>query len=257
MPSLGCGLPARNNRGQNGRAPLFPLRVRQLVYSVGKQRLIAGIDLTIEQGPRTVIMGPNGAGKSLLLRLLHGLLTPSAGVICWGEAQAGDLVRHRQALVFQRPVLLRRSVGANLRFVLKLRQYARAEREERLRHILELASLSHLVDRPARVLSNGEQQRVAIARALVLEPEVLLLDEPTVSLDPVSGLAIEELMLAAHARGTKIILVTHDIGQARRLADEVVFLSQGRVAEHSSALRFFQQPSSEEAQTYGESRIVL
>ena len=136
-----AGLEVRNNHGQERRAPQFPLSVRQLVYSAGEQRLIAGIDLTIEQGPRTVIMGPNGAGKSLLLRLLHGLLTPTAGVICWGAAQEVDLVRHRQALVFQRPVLLRRSVGANLRFVLKLRQYARAEREERLRHILELASL--------------------------------------------------------------------------------------------------------------------
>ena len=223
---------------------LFPLRVRRLVYSVGKQRLIDGIDLTIEQGSRTIIMGPNGAGKSLLLRLLHGLLTPTAGEVRWGETPRVDQARRRQALVFQHPVLLRRSVAANLRFVLKLRQYARAEREERLRHSLELASLSHLVDRPARVLSQGEQQRVALARALVLEPEVLLLDEPTVSLDPVSAAAIEELLLAAHRRGTKIILVTHDMAQARRLADEVVLLQQGRVVEHAAALQFFQQSTS-------------
>ena len=220
---------------------LFPLKVRRLVYSVGKQRFIDGIDLTIEQDRRTIIMGPNGAGKSLLLRLLHGLLTPTAGEVCWGETSRIDQARQRQALVFQRPVLLRRSVRANLRFALKLRQYTRAEREERLRHILELAGLSSLVDRPARVLSQGEQQRVALARALVLEPEVLLLDEPTVSLDPVSVAAIEELLLAAHRRGTKIILVTHDMGQARRLADEVVLLERGRVVEHSPALQFFQQ----------------
>ena len=216
-----------------------------------------GTDLTIEQGSRTIIMGPNGAGKSLLLRLLHGLLTPTEGEICWGEIPRIDQARQRQALVFQRPVLLRRSVGANLRFALKLRRYTRAEREDRLRHVLELASLSHLVDRPARVLSQGEQQRVAIARALVLEPEVLLLDEPTVSLDPVSVEAIEELILAAHRRGTKIILVTHDMGQARRLADEVVFLEQGRVVEHSPALQFFQQPNAGAAHTYGDSRVVL
>ena len=121
---------------------LFPLKVRRLVYSVGKQRLNDGIDLTIEQDRRTIIMGPNGAGKSLLLRLLHGLLTPTAGEVCWGETPRIDQARQRQALVFQRPVLLRRSVRANLRFALKLRQYTRAEREERLRHILELASLS-------------------------------------------------------------------------------------------------------------------
>ena len=236
---------------------LFPLNVRQLVYSVSTHRLIDRIDLTIEQSKRTIIMGPNGAGKSLLLRLLHGLLTPTEGEICWGEIPRIDQARQRQALVFQRPVLLRRSVGANLRFALKLRRYTRAEREERLRHILELASLSHLVDRPARVLSQGEQQRVAIARALVLEPEVLLLDEPTVSLDPASVEAIEELILAAHRRGTKIILVTHNMAQARRLADEVVFLEQGRVVEHSPALQFFQQPNAGAAHTYGDSRVVL
>lgn len=236
---------------------LFPLKVRQLVYNVGKQRLIDGIDLTIEKDRRTIIMGPNGAGKSLLLRLLHGLLTPTEGEICWGETPRVDQARQRQALVFQRPVLLRRSVGANLCFALKLRRYTRAEREERLRHILELASLSHLADRPARVLSQGEQQRVAVARALVLEPEVLLLDEPTVSLDPVSVEAIEELILAVHGRGTKIILVTHDMAQARRLADEVVFLEQGRVVEHSLSRQFFQQPSAATDHIYGSSRVVL
>ncbi len=235
---------------------LFPLKVRQLVYGVGTQRLIDGIDLTIEQDRRTVIMGPNGAGKSLLLRLLHGLLPPTAGEIRWGKTLRIDQARQRQALVFQRPVLLRRSVGANLRFVLKLRRYTRAEREERLRHILELASLSHLVDRPARVLSQGEQQRVALARALVLEPEVLLLDEPTVSLDPVSVEAIEDLILAAHRRGTKIILVTHDRGQTHRLADEVVLLEQGRVVEHASALQFFQQSNSATAYLHGGGRVV-
>ncbi len=218
---------------------LFPLNVRQLAYSVGRQRLIDGIDLTIEQGSRTIIMGPNGAGKSLLLRLLHGLLTPTEGAICWGETPGTDQARQRQALVFQRPVLLRRSVGANLRFVLKLRRHTRAEREERMRYILELASLSHLMGRPARVLSQGEQQRVALARALALEPEVLLLDEPTASLDPVSVAAIEELILAVYRRGTKIILVTHNTGQAHRLADDIVFLEQGRVVEHSPALQFF------------------
>ena len=237
--------------------PLFPLNVRQLVYNVGKQRLIDGIDLTIEEDRRTIIMGPNGAGKSLLLRLLHGLLTPTEGEICWGETPRVDQARQRQALVFQRPVLLRRSVEANLCFALKLRRYTRAEREERLRHTLELASLSHLADRPARVLSQGEQQRVAVARALALEPEVLLLDEPTVSLDPISVEAIEELILAVHRRGTKIILVTHDMAQARRLADEVVFLEQGRVVEHSLALQFFQQPSAATTHIYGSSRVVL
>lgn len=227
------------------------------MYAVGGQPLIDGIDLTLERGPRTVIMGPNGAGKSLLLRLLHGLLAPDAGAVRWGGANPTAVVRRRQALVAQQPVLLRRTVGANLRFVLRLRHCPRTERAARLARVLALAGLAELVDRPARTLSNGERQRLALARALILDPEVLLLDEPTVSLDPTSVGAIEELIEAAHARATKIILVTHDVGQARRLADEIVFLHHGRLVEHTPASEFFAQPRSIEARDYLAGRLVL
>ena len=238
-------------------AALFPLRAVGLTYAVRGRRLIDGIDLTLEQGPRTVVMGPNGAGKSLLLRLLHGLLTQSAGEVRWGGALPTEAVRRRQALVFQRPVLLRRTVGANLRFVLRLRRCPRTEQAQRLDRVLALAGLTDLVDRPARALSSGEQQRLALARALILEPEVLLLDEPTASLDPAAVGEIEALIEAAQGRATKIVLVTHDVGQARRLADEVIFLHRGRLVEHTPAAEFFTQPRSVQAQAYLDGRLVL
>lgn len=236
---------------------MLPLRVNRLVYSVNGTALIKGVDLTLAAGPRTVIMGANGAGKSLLLRLLHGLLTPTSGAIEWGQAGWGTAVRRRQAMVFQRPVLLRRSVRANLRFALELRSGGRKDRPQRLARLLELAGLSGVANRPARVLSAGEQQRLALVRALSLEPEILLLDEPTASLDPATVAAIESLIRTADSEGVKIVLVTHDIGQARRLADEVVFVHHGRIAEHTAAEEFFGHPRSEPARAYLEGRLVL
>lgn len=252
MSSPTCSIPLIEGTTHNA-SPLLPVQVKQLVYTVNGTALIKSLDLTLTAGPRTAIMGANGAGKSLLLRLLHGLLTPTSGTIQWGRV--GEAVRGRQAMVFQRPVLLRRSVKANLRFALELR--AHHDRAERLAQLLALAGLSHAANRPARVLSAGEQQRLAIVRALSLEPEVLLLDEPTASLDPASVAAIETLIHTAHTQGVKIILVTHDIGQARRLADEVVFLHRGQLAEHTLASEFFQRPYSEPARSYLEGRIVL
>lgn len=233
---------------------LFPLEVRSLSYVVGGKRLLDDLGFQIGPGKVTVVMGPNGAGKSLLLRLLHGLIEPSSGQIFWGgRPLAGDL-RRRQAMVFQRPVLLRRSVIANVEFALKSRGTPSAERGMQLLEHVGLAAHAH---KPARRLSGGEQQRLALARALAVEPEVLFLDEPTASLDPSSTAAIERIVAAAHQRGTKIIFVTHNIGQARRLADEVVFLHEGRLVEHRPAAEFFTQPRSPEAQGYLEGRLVF
>ena len=244
---------SRNTTKTDTRA-LLPVEARGLVYQAGDKRLIDGIDLEISAGSVTVMMGPNGAGKSLLLRLLHGLLEPSAGVVLWGGQPLTEGVRKRQAMVFQRPVLMRRSVAANVQFVLKLRGAAKAERcQELLQHV----GLTTHAEQPARLLSGGEQQRLALARALAMEPEVLLLDEPTASLDPASVAAIEAIVLAAHERGTKIIFVTHDLGQARRLADEVVFLHDGQFMEHTSAAHFFAEPSSQEASDYLAGRLIF
>jgi tungstate transport system ATP-binding protein len=237
------------------RGDLPPLSLSGLGFEAGGKRIIDRLSVEIAGNAVTVLLGPNGAGKSVLLRLLHGLLKPTAGTILWNGEPPSDALRKRQALVFQRPVLLRRSVAANLRFALGLRPFC--DREARLARALELAGLAELADRPARVLSGGEQQRLALARALSLDPEVLLLDEPTVSLDPASVQAIEELIGTARRAGIMVILVTHELAQARRMADRVMFLDRGRMTEFTPAARFFDKPASKEAQAYVEGRILL
>ena len=227
---------------------------RNLVYRAGEKCLIDGVDLKIPAKTLSVVMGPNGAGKSLLLRLLHGLITPASGQILWDGRPLDDTLRRQQAMVFQRPVLLRRSVEANIRFVLKLR--GRAE-PARIEEILTEVGLADRAGQPARLLSGGEQQRLTLARALATQPRVLFLDEPTASLDPAATAAIEAIVQRAQGRGTKIVFVTHDVGQARRLADDVVFLNAGRVIEHSPALSFFDNPVSQAARDYLDGRLVF
>jgi tungstate transport system ATP-binding protein len=233
---------------------LLPLDARNLTLDIAGKRLVDSVDLTLDARSFTMVMGPNGAGKSLLLRLIHGLLQPTAGTVLWGGHPLSLAVRQRQAMVFQRPVLLRRSVAANIDFVLGLKGHAASNRRD---EILDHVGLLDHARQPARLLSGGEQQRLALARALVLDPEVLFLDEPTASLDPASVQMIEQIVSTAHRGGTKIIFITHDVGQAKRLADDIVFLHRGRRAEHTAAERFFAHPSSEPAKAYLEGRIVL
>ncbi|MGI9487801.1 MAG: ATP-binding cassette domain-containing protein [Geminicoccaceae bacterium] len=236
------------------KPPLLPLETQGLTFERDGRLLIDGIDLTLKSGGLTVVMGPNGAGKSLLLRLLHGLITPSAGEVLWAGAPMTPSLRKRQGMVFQRPVLLRRSVAANIDFALGLRAMASIERRDAL---LDQVGLLDRADQPARLLSGGEQQRLALVRALALGPDILFLDEPTASLDPASALTIEQVVRHADRNGTKIIFVTHDLNQAKRLADDVIFLHQGRLLEHSPADRFFTAPGSEPATAYLEGRIVV
>lgn len=235
-------------------AGMLPIRSEGLVLEADGERLIDVADLTLDADALTVVMGPNGAGKSLLLRLLHGIIEPTAGKVTWAGARVTEAVRRRQAMVFQKPVLLRRSVAANLDFVLGLHGRARVARRFEL---LEQVGLQDKASQPARLLSGGEQQRLALARALATSPLVLFLDEPTASLDPASVLMIEEIVRAVQDAGTKVVFVTHDVGQARRLADDVVFIHRGRVLEHASAATFFASPASQEATEYLAGRIVL
>lgn len=228
-----------------------------LRYVAGGQRLIDIGALTVRAGRRTVILGANGAGKSLLLRLLHGLIAPTEGQILWMGRPLDRAARRSQALVFQRPVMLRRTVRANLRFALAVRGIGGAERKRRELAALRLAGLEHLARRPARVLSSGEQQRLAIARALATRPELLLLDEPTASLDPAATLAIEDQINAAHAAGVSIVAVTHDPGQARRLGDDVIFLHGGRVAEAGPARQVLASPESAPARAWLDGRLYV
>ena len=227
-------------------ASILPGRLVGLSYAAGGRRLIEGLELALEAGPRTIILGPNGAGKSLTLRLAHGLIAPSAGQVVW---QRPDAAR-RQAMVFQRPVMLRRSVAGNVDYALALGRVGRAARAGRRDAVLARTGLTALARQPARLLSAGEQQRLALARAWVLEPELLFLDEPTASLDPAATRAVEEIVNAIHQAGTKIVMTTHDLGQARRLADEVVFLHRGRLIEQAPAEDFFSAPASPEARAF-------
>ena len=233
---------------------ILPGQASKLSYTVEGNRLIDDVDLALESGKKTVIMGANGAGKSVLIRLLHGLLMPTAGSILWAGRPLDLEIRRRQAMVFQRPVLLRRSVLANVQFVLDL---AHVQSKASAQEVLEQVGLNRHAARPARQLSGGEQQRLALARALALEPSVLFLDEPSANLDPAATASIETIIDTFHANGTKIVLITHDLGQARRLADEVVFMHHGRILERTPAANFFTAPDSNEASRYLDGKLVL
>lgn len=228
--------------GVPGGNPLMPLEVRGLRYAAGGKPIVDDVSFSVRNAARTVVLGPNGAGKSVLLKLCHGLLRPAAGEIRWA-GRTPDQARRRQGMVFQRPVLLRRSVAGNLLHSLAVRGVPRAQRAGLVEEALQAAGLADRARQPARTLSGGEQQRLAIARAWVLKPDVLLLDEPSANLDPEATRAIESLILGFQAAGTRVIMTTHDIGQARRLADEVLFLHKGRLLEHSPATRFFAGPA--------------
>jgi len=230
-------------------ASILPLVLEDVGYAPRGQPLVNGISLTIDAGPSTIILGANGAGKSVLMRLMHGLLAPTSGRVRWNEADGASL-RRRQAMVFQRPVMLRRSALANVAYALALAGVPRAEREAQARAALDEVGLGHLAHRPARVLSGGEQQRLALARAWALHPEVLFLDEPTANLDPGAVREIETVIKAFDAAGTKIVMATHNLGQARRLGDEVIYLQAGRVMERSPIEDFFARPATAEAAAF-------
>ncbi len=219
---------------------ILPLRLEAVAY----HGIIDRLTLELGAGPSTIILGANGAGKSVLMRLMHGLLVPTEGKISW----SGENPRRHQAMVFQRPVMLRRSALANVIYALKLAGVADAHRVAMT--ALEEVGLGNLAHRSARVLSGGEQQRLALARAWALHPEVLFLDEPTASLDPSATREIETLIQAFDAAGTKVVMATHNLGQARRLGDEVLFLHQGRLVERAPVDQFFSKPASAEAAAF-------
>ena len=225
---------------------ILPLRLEELAFRTETQMIIESLSLEIGAGPSTIILGANGAGKSVLMRLMHGLLAPSAGRVVW----AGGDARRRQAMVFQRPVMLRRSALANVVYALAVAGAPARERGRLALEALREVGLAHLARRPARVLSGGEQQRLALARAWALHPEVLFLDEPTASLDPSATREIEIVIRAFDAAGTKIVMATHNLAQARRLGDEVIYLHAGRVLERAPVEEFFLKPAAAEAAAF-------
>ena len=228
---------------------LSPICFSDVQLVLSGNRLLDGLNFSIQDDSLSVILGPNGAGKSLLLKLIHGLILPSAGSITCGNRSAVES-RAQQAFVFQRPVLLNRSVCANLSYPLRVRGFPRDEIRLRVREALEFASLSSLTGRAARKLSGGEQQRLSLMRAWVMRPRLLLLDEPTANLDPTSAAQIELLIDTIRKEGTKIVMTTHNLEQAKRLADEVLLLNMGTLAEQAPAEHFFSRPKSQFAKDF-------
>ena len=225
----------------------LPIYIKDLSLTLDERKILSSLNLSINSDDVTVIMGPNGAGKSIFLKILNGILTPTSGCITWNNKKQFSDTLNTQAFVFQKPILLRRSVIANLDYMDSVLGYKKKISKDRL---LEIVQLKKQKNQPARMLSLGEQQRLSLVRSLMLRPNLLLLDEPTANLDPASTKIIEDIILNLKMMGIKIIFVTHNILQAKRIADEIIFLNEGKMVEHLSKKEFFSNSKSIEVQNY-------
>jgi tungstate transport system ATP-binding protein len=233
----------------------LPIEFSDVHVRANDTTILDRVTLTISSGPPTVLIGPNGSGKTTLLRVAMGLARPSAGRITWnGQERLPPL---RRAIVFQRPVMLRRRCAANVRYALAAAGVPRERRSRRTSELLRLVGLQGFDARPARRLSGGEQQRLALARALAREPDVLFLDEPTASLDPAATKTIEDIVQAVALQGVKVVMATHDLGEARRVAGDIVLLHRGAIVESGPAERFFAEPATQEARRFLAGELLL
>lgn len=239
------------------RAPAtdLPIMLEEVSILGGDVTILDRITCKLAPGEPTILVGPNGAGKSTLLRAAMGLVKPSRGRITWGGRS--DVLPLRRAIVFQRPAMLRRSAAANLRYALAAAGAPRVHRAARAAGLLELVGLSHLHDRPARRMSGGEQQRLALARALARDPDALFLDEPTASLDPAATKTMEDVIRTIAARGIKVVMATHDLGEARRIGGEIVLMHRGRIVEIAGADTFFTNPRTDEARRFVAGELLV
>jgi tungstate transport system ATP-binding protein len=226
---------------------VFPIRLEQLHFTPNGRTVLNGVDLTVDGEGITLVLGPNGAGKSVLLRILAALECPDGGRIAWngGGGPQGSI-----AMVFQHPMLLRTTVADNAALGLKPLGLARAEVQRRTAEVLGRVGLAHRARDSARHLSGGERQRLALARAWAVRPRLLLLDEPTAALDPSATETVESIVREIRTDGAKVLMTTHNLGQAMRLADDIVFIEGGRVREHTPTARFFSRPLSQEARLF-------
>jgi tungstate transport system ATP-binding protein len=221
----------------------------------GGVTILDHVTMTIAAGSPTMLIGPNGSGKTTLLRAAMGLIRVSHGFITWGGRESS--VPKQRAIVFQRPVMLRRSAAGNVHYALAAAGVPRTKRDERTAELLALVGLDKFGDRPARRLSGGEQQRLALARSLARDPTVLFLDEPTASLDPYATKAIEDIVRAVSARGVKVVMSSHDLGQAKRLAGDIMLLHRGRLIESAPAMEFFAAPRTDEARKFIAGELLV
>jgi tungstate transport system ATP-binding protein len=239
------------------RAPAtdLPIAFDDVTVLVGELPLLDRVSVLLTGGNTSVLVGPNGAGKTTLLRAAMGLLRPTRGRVTWGGRD--DASPDRRAIMFQRPAMLRRTVEANIHYALAAANAPRATREERTRDLLATVGLKHLAHRPARKLSGGEQQRLALARALARTPTVLFLDEPTASLDPHATKSIEDVIGNIARTGVKVVMSTHDLNQAKRLAGDIVLLHRGCLIEHTPAAEFFGNPKTGEARRFIAGELLI
>lgn len=233
----------------------LPIRFDNVTIAAGTATLLDRVTFTLAAGAPTVLIGPNGAGKTTLLRAAMGLVAPARGTITWQGREHVPPVR--RAIVFQRPTMLRRSAAANIRYALRAAHIGREGHDEAIDKLLALVGLEHTAERPARRLSAGEQQRLALARALAREPDVLFLDEPTASLDPASTKAIEDVIRTISQRGIKVLMSTHDLGEARRLAGEIMLLNRGRIVETAAVADFFDSPRTDETRRFIAGELLV
>jgi tungstate transport system ATP-binding protein len=239
------------------RAPVSDLPIMFAAAGIlaGKVTILDDISLSIGPGAPTVVIGPNGAGKSTLLRAATGLIPVSRGRVTWAGREASPPTR--RAILLQRPVMLRRSAAGNVRYALGTAGVPSGEHELRISDLLSFVGLEGLQRRPARRLSGGEQQRLALARALARDPAVLFLDEPTASLDPYATKAIEDVVRTITTRGVKVVMSTHDLGQARRMGGDIVLLHRGRLIETGPADEFFPNPRTQEAKKFIAGELLV
>ena len=236
------------------RHDLTPIQFVDVSVVLGQKLILDKINCKIKSNSITAVLGPNGAGKSIFLQTINGLVSIQSGRLTLNSIQNNQEIREQQAMVFQTPVLLRRTVMANMQFVSNLRN---KKSNQLLKKLLDKVGLEGYEKKPARLLSGGEKQRLSMARALIVNPNLLLFDEPTANLDPYSLNLIEDLVLEENSIGKTIIFTTHDMSQAKRLATDVIFLNKGKVLEQTISKTFFKSPKTLEAQKYINGEILI
>ena len=234
---------------------MFPLSISSLEINVKSKKLLGPINLLINQKGITIVLGANGSGKTTLLEALHGLRELSKGKIEWSIPN--NQAAQQQSFVFQSPIMLRRSVLENLVYPLRVRRISKAIAIEEAKQWAQKIGLENKINQQAPLLSGGEMQAVAVARALITKPKMLFLDEPTASLDGLAKKTIEEILLIAAKSGTKIIMSTHDLGQAKRLANDIIYLHKGILESHGSKEDFLNSPPSDAARQFLAGDIVI
>ncbi len=225
------------------------LSLSDVSFSHEKGKALNETTLDFRQGKTTVILGPNGAGKSILLKLCHGLITPTSGNIIMHEGYS------RSAMVFPKPIFLRRTVLQNMIYVLDTLDMDEPAKIAVAQQALKKFAMEKFADSPARLLSSGEKQRLSLIRALLLEPDILYLDEPTANLDPHATRLLENMVTEGHENKTTIIMATHDLMQAKRIAERIIYIENGSIMEISNTVDFFNNPKTIQAKNFVEGKL--